>query len=133
MWPAYHSWRGDDGARVVGSSMHLMALLRLGPPSSSPGYDLSEIQAMFGKPNSAAEIYRRVAAGIQEGKDSGKGIDRTFVKELVLESGAAVAPSDRALMLKIDLIVKFVAEMKKPRYQEPYKREQRALRFGPTS
>ncbi|KAG9677034.1 hypothetical protein KCU99_g2291, partial [Aureobasidium melanogenum] len=133
MCPAYHSWRGDDRARVVGSSMHLMALLRLGPPSSSPGYELSEIQAMFGKPNSAAEIYRRVAAGIQEGKDSGKGIDRTFVKELVLGSGAAVASSDGALMLKIDLIVKFVAEMKKPRYQEPYKREQRALRFGPTS
>ncbi|KAH0277931.1 hypothetical protein KCU91_g2835, partial [Aureobasidium melanogenum] len=133
MCPAYHSWRGDDETRVVGNPMHLMVLLRLGPPSSSPGYDLSEIQAMSGKHNSAQEIYRRIAAEIKEGEDSGKRIDNTFVKQLVLRCGVAVGSSDRAVMPKVKLIVDFVTELKKPRYQEPYKREQRALRFGPTS
>ncbi|KAH0334697.1 hypothetical protein KCU81_g9321, partial [Aureobasidium melanogenum] len=121
MCPAYHTWRGDDQARVVGSSMHLIVLLRLDPPSSSPDYDLSEIKAMFSKPNSAASIYRRVAAEIKEEEDSGKGIDRTFVKKLVLRRGAAVASNNRALMPKVDLIVDLVAEMKQARYQEPYK------------
>ncbi|KAH0371355.1 hypothetical protein KCU65_g1953, partial [Aureobasidium melanogenum] len=131
--PAYHSWRGDDETRVVGNPMHLMVLLRLGPPSLSPGYNLSEIQRMSDKHNSAQEIYRRIAADIKEGEDSGKRIDNTFVKQLVLKCGVAVGSSDKALMPKVNLIVDFVAQQKKPRYQEPYKREQRALRFGPTS
>lgn len=91
--------------------MHLMTLLNLNPPSP-PGYDLSEIRAMFRRPDSAEEIYRQIAAELEEEDRSGQRIDTAFVKQLVLDREAAVASHDKVLMPKVKLIVQFIAEKK---------------------
>jgi hypothetical protein len=105
--PAYHLWTGDDSARSVGSSMHLMELLRMAPPSSLD-YNLIPIQNMYSKSDSAAGIYRRIKSELEEAARNNQEIDREFVKQLVLNQGMTC----RALVHKADLITKFVAEKK---------------------
>jgi hypothetical protein len=105
--PAYHPCTGDDTVRFVGSSMHLMALLRLDPPSSLD-YNLTPIRNMYSKSDSAAEIYSQIAFELKEAARNGQEIHRVFVKQLVLEQGLTC----RALMYKVDLIVTFFAEKK---------------------
>jgi hypothetical protein len=85
--------------------MHLMALLKLDPPALA-GHDLRAIRAMFLKFDSAAQIYCQIAVELEEAAQSGQGIHREFVKQLLLKHKVFC----RALPSKIDLIVKFVAE-----------------------
>jgi hypothetical protein len=87
--------------------MHLMALLRLDPPSSLD-YNLTPIRNMYSKSDSAAEIYSQIAFELEEAARNGQEIHRVFVKQLVLEQGLTC----RALMYKVDLIVTFFAEKK---------------------
>lgn len=105
--PAYHSWTGDNVTRFVGSSMHLMAMLAVDSPSSLD-FDLSRIQDMYCKPDSAAEIYRQIVYELEEAARDGQDIDRVFVKQLVLRRGLDCP----ALSPKVNLIVKFFAEKK---------------------
>lgn len=98
---------GDDVTRSVGTSMHLMAMLTL-DSSLLLDFDLSLIQNMYSKPDSAAEIYRQIAAELEEAARDGQDIDRVFVKQLVLRRGLDCP----ALSLKVDLIVKFFSEKK---------------------
>lgn len=87
--------------------MHLMAMLTL-DSSLLLDFDLSLIQNMYSKPDSAAEIYRQIAAELEEAARDGQDIDRVFVKQLVLRRGLDCP----ALSLKVDLIVKFFSEKK---------------------
>lgn len=105
--PAYHTWKGQNTTRCLSSSMHLIALLKLDPPSPA-GYDLRPVQSMFAQSDSAADIYRRIAAELEEAVRSGERIRREFVKRLVSERGIVC----RALPFKIDLIVELMAEKK---------------------
>jgi len=105
--PAYHPWSGDDDARIVGSSMHLMAMLDVDSSFSST-HDLKPIQRMYSKPDSAAGIYCQVASELEEAARAGQGIKREFVKQLIMKQGLTC----RALMHKVDLIAKFCAEKK---------------------
>jgi hypothetical protein len=105
--PAYHSWTGDENARVVGSSMHLLALLRLDSPSSLD-YNLTPIRNMYSKPDSAAKIYHKIASELEEAVRNGRSVNRKFVNQLFQKHEVVC----RALMHKVDLIVTFIAEKK---------------------
>lgn len=84
-----------------------MTMLAATSPSSL-GFDLSLIQNMYSKPDSAAEIYRQIVDELEEAACDGQSIDRVFVKQLVL--GRALDCT--ALSDKVNLIVGFFAEKK---------------------
>jgi len=84
-----------------------MAMLAVDSPSSSD-YDMSLIQNMYHKPDSAAEIYRQIVAELEEAAHDGQAIDKVFVKQLVLRRGLRCP----ALSHKVTLIVQLFAEKK---------------------
>jgi hypothetical protein len=105
--PAYHTWTGDDGVRYIGSSMHLMALLKMDLPPT-PKYDLTIIRELFSRSDSAAEMYNRIVGELEEAALNEQEIYRDFVGKLVLKQGFAC----KAIRFKLDLIVEFFAEKK---------------------